>query len=154
MEVKFPKASALCGRVSCVVSMEQGGTNPRIAQTLYVKDLRIPTLIGVNSNEREKKQAVVISVSIDRITDSAMDGYGEVEKHVLEASESATFETLEALAEEVAKNISIFTTKHARNSDITVRIAKPLAVPAADAPYVEITRPTSKYEYLEGTRIE
>jgi len=87
MEVEFPKASALCGRVSCVASMEQGDTNPRIAQTLYFKDLRIPTLIGVNSNEREKKQAVVISVSIDRITGSAMDGYGEVEKHVLEVSQ-------------------------------------------------------------------
>jgi len=61
---------------------------------------------------------------------------------------------LEALAEEVAKNVSIFTTKHARNSNIAVRVAKPLAVPAADAPYVEITRASSEYEYLEGTRIE
>jgi len=85
MEVEFPKASALSGRTSCMVSMECGAS-PRIAQVLYVRDLKIPTLIGVNSNEREKKQAVVVSVSIDKITRLAMDGYGEVEKHVLEVS--------------------------------------------------------------------
>lgn len=37
----------------------------KVAPCVYLRDVHVPTLIGVNSNEREKKQAVVLNVWID-----------------------------------------------------------------------------------------
>lgn len=49
------------------------------SKVLYLRNLRIPCLIGVNSNERLQKQPVVANVWIDQVPDSRVDDYAELE---------------------------------------------------------------------------
>ena len=57
------------------------------------------------------------------------------------AVESTDFETLEALAEKVARAVvDGFSRRESPGSDLRVRIEKPTAVPLADFPAIEIYR--------------
>lgn len=53
------------------------------AVSLRIHGLRVPTLIGVNSNERLAKQVVVASVEIDRLEDD-LDVYPELEQVIVQ----------------------------------------------------------------------
>lgn len=53
------------------------------AVSLRIHGLRVPTLVGVNSNERLAKQVVVASVEIDRLEDD-LDVYPELEQVVVQ----------------------------------------------------------------------
>lgn len=52
------------------------------AVSLKIHGLRVPTLIGVNSNERMAKQVVIASVEVDRLEDD-VDVYPELEQAVV-----------------------------------------------------------------------
>ncbi len=52
------------------------------AVSLKIHGLRVPTLIGVNSNERLAKQVVIASVEIDRLEDD-LDVYSELEQVIV-----------------------------------------------------------------------
>jgi dihydroneopterin aldolase len=67
---------------SCI---EQSGTHSSV---LYLHNVRIPCLIGVNSNERLQKQPVDVNVWIDRIADSRIDDYPKLEGLLFEVSTS------------------------------------------------------------------
>lgn len=67
--VKLPKASALGDGVSFTKSchnQEHLGQDVSSVSSsdLRIHDLRVPTLIGVNGNERERKQIVVANIEI------------------------------------------------------------------------------------------
>jgi dihydroneopterin aldolase len=49
------------------------------SNVLYLRSVRIPCLVGVNSNERLQKQPVVLNIWIDCVHDSRTDDYGELE---------------------------------------------------------------------------
>jgi dihydroneopterin aldolase len=49
------------------------------SSTLYLRNVRIPCLIGVNSNERLKKQPVLLNLWVDCIPESRVDGCAELE---------------------------------------------------------------------------
>lgn len=49
------------------------------SNTLYLRNVRIPCLIGVNSNERLQKQPVVLNLWIDCVDPSRIDAYAELE---------------------------------------------------------------------------
>ncbi|KAL1619974.1 hypothetical protein SLS56_009893 [Neofusicoccum ribis] len=148
LDVAFPKASTLGDGAGCewtVLYAEAGAEVVAVARALYVRRVRVPTLIGVNSNERLKKQMCLVSVWVDRVADEAVDGYDEVEDIVLKAVENTDFETLEALAEKVAYDLfNLFISGQSPGSNLRLRIEKPTAVPLADAPAIEIYRTQSQ----------
>ncbi|KAF9635141.1 hypothetical protein BFW01_g6036 [Lasiodiplodia theobromae] len=153
IDVCFPKASTLGtgAGVEWTVFYSPVGEVVSFSRQLYVKGMAIPTLIGVNSNERMKKQLCVVSVWIDRVSDGAIDSYYVVEDIVLKAVGNTDFETLEALAERVAHIlIETFINTESSTSNLRVRIEKPSAVPLADFPAIEIYR--TQMQWLENNR--
>jgi hypothetical protein len=61
------------------------GTGTR-SNVLYLHDVRIPCLIGVNANERLQKQPVVLNVWVDNIHDSRVEDYPQLEALLFEVS--------------------------------------------------------------------
>ncbi|KAI1412608.1 hypothetical protein F5Y13DRAFT_163075 [Hypoxylon sp. FL1857] len=115
------------------------------SRTLRIQGLHIPTLIGVNSNERKAKQMVVADVEIDRF-DVVDDIHSDLERTIVETMEASSFETLEALASQVANKIlSDFrigdnpAPMKERGWQVKVCLEKPIAVPFAECPGVEVT---------------
>ncbi|MGH8644408.1 MAG: dihydroneopterin aldolase [Gammaproteobacteria bacterium] len=78
---------------------------------VYLKDLRIKTVIGVYAWERQLKQTVVLDLEMgtdiraagrsDAISDTL--NYKDVAKRVLEFTENSRFHLVEALAEGIAE---------------------------------------------------
>ncbi|KAI1468652.1 Dihydroneopterin aldolase-domain-containing protein [Daldinia caldariorum] len=161
LTVELPKASLLGAGVSLTTTAsfredlpkeqekEKGDTNQNPLQsysrTLRIHGLHIPTLIGVNPNERKAKQMLVVDVEIDKF-DVAEDIHTELEAIVVEAIESSSFETLEALASHVGNKIlSDFRIADDpkpmkdRGWRVKVCLEKPIAIPTAEFPAVEVT---------------
>lgn len=61
--------------------VEGSGTSSNV---LYLRNVRIPCLIGVNSNERLQKQPVVLNVWVDNMADSRVEGYPQLETFLFE----------------------------------------------------------------------
>ncbi|KAI1213974.1 Dihydroneopterin aldolase-domain-containing protein [Annulohypoxylon truncatum] len=114
------------------------------SRCLRIRGLHVPTLIGVNSNEREARQMVVADVEIDRF-DAVEDVHSDLEKIIVETIEASSFKTLEALASHVANRIlSDFRIGDSpapmkeRGWKVRVCLEKPIAVPFAECPSVEV----------------
>ncbi|KAI1075800.1 serine/threonine-protein kinase psk1 [Whalleya microplaca] len=145
----FPKASLLGAGVSltttaCFKEVLENNPLRSYSRTLRVHGLHIPTLIGVNSNERTAKQMVVADVDIDRF-DVTDDIHSDLERTIVEAMESSSFETLEALGTHVANKIlNDFRIgddpkpMKERGWQIKICLEKPIAVPFAECPAVEV----------------
>ncbi|KAM0564307.1 hypothetical protein ACHAPJ_000517 [Fusarium lateritium] len=108
---------------------------------LGLEGIRVPTLIGVNSNERNAKQVVVTNVRIDEY-EATHDNYASIESIIVDAMSESTFETLEALAASLAFHIA--RELRTKRDDfygeiIRIGLEKPTAVPLADAACVELT---------------
>lgn len=174
LTVTLPKASLLGEGVSLTAA---NVFPPHLASlsmyglALKVHRLRVPTLIGVNENERLAKQFVVADVELDRF-DYYPDLYCELEGLVIEvwsmsclslmsictnteanmyqAMEKSSFETLEALGDNIS-NIIIKNLKPKPKElvytdegwQVKLSMEKPTAVPFADCPVVE-TRVSSR----------
>ncbi|EPE28017.1 Tetrahydrobiopterin biosynthesis enzymes-like protein [Glarea lozoyensis ATCC 20868] len=148
-KVHLPKASLLGSGVSLTLSTTYTSTCllENISSTLRIHDLRIPTLIGVNSNERLAKQMVVANVELDRWF-SVNDAYVELEKIVTAILEASSFQTLESLASHLCHLIiEKFVVANPEYPSLTkiwgypvvkVGLEKPTAVTMADAPCVEL----------------
>lgn len=152
--VTLPKASLLGSGASLTAissfgedanSSETGPTGPIIfGISLRLHDLRIPTLIGVNSNERLARQIVAFDIEIDKF-DHAPDAYVALEALVVKTVEGTSFETLEALGAHLVNRITTAFRPQPKQTysgpsgwQIKVRMEKPTAVPFAEAPCVEI----------------
>lgn len=101
LTVSLPKASLLGAGVSLTTVASFRGDelkngddedkdtnrNPlrSYARSLRIQGLHVPTLVGVNSNERKAKQMIVAEVEIDRF-DVADDIHSDLEKLVVDVS--------------------------------------------------------------------
>ncbi|TLD26488.1 hypothetical protein PspLS_04872 [Pyricularia sp. CBS 133598] len=148
--VTLPKASLLGSGVSLTATSSfdedaNGIARPTIfGIALRLHDLRIPTLIGVNSNERLAKQIVAFDIEIDKF-DHAPDAYVALEALVVKTVEGTSYETLEALGAHLVDRITTSfrlqpeqTYSGPSGWQIKIRMEKPTAVPLAEAPCVEI----------------
>ncbi|OTB07588.1 hypothetical protein M426DRAFT_317896 [Hypoxylon sp. CI-4A] len=126
---------------------DKNSKNPLLSysRTLRLQGLHVPTLVGVNSNERKAKQMLVADVEIDRF-DVSDDIHSELEKVIVDTMEASSFETLEALASHVASKIlSDFrigdnpAPMRERGWQVKICLEKPIAVPFAECPSVEVT---------------
>ncbi|KAI0022572.1 Dihydroneopterin aldolase-domain-containing protein [Xylariomycetidae sp. FL0641] len=151
LSIHLPKASLLGAGVSlattaCFKPQPEAGQNPlrSYARTLRLHGLHVPTLVGVNDNERKAKQMLVADVEIERF-DVEEDVHSELERLVVETMEGSSFETLEALGTTIANKIlhdfrtgDKPTTMKERGWQVKVCLEKPIAVPFAECPAVEV----------------
>ncbi|KAJ4399982.1 hypothetical protein N0V91_009055 [Didymella pomorum] len=113
------------------------------SNVLYLRNVRIPCLIGVNSNERLQKQPVVVNLWVDCVPASRVDDYAALETALVQIVSATAYETLESLLAFVVQELKtkFFTREEDQSAYVRLRMEKPMAVPFADAPAVEITRP-------------
>jgi len=111
---------------------------------IHVRDLRVQTLIGINLDERERRQEVVINLTLyvdahkagesDRITDAV--NYDTLVRRVIVFVEEARYGLLETLASHIARLIL----KEFLVARVGVRVDKPGALPMARSVAVELER--------------
>ncbi|KAL2180394.1 uncharacterized protein P884DRAFT_327339 [Thermothelomyces heterothallicus CBS 202.75] len=151
--VTLPKASLLGDGVSLTASavFDSAGAVEGRAMALEVSRLKVPTLVGVNANERLAKQFVISTATVERFT-RAEDVYTDIERDIVAAMENSSFETLEALGAHLAETV-LSSGWHEDGWQVCIRMEKPTAVPMADCPIVEVraTRESSLKEKKAGT---
>ncbi|VUC34443.1 unnamed protein product [Clonostachys rosea] len=141
--IHLPKASLLGNGVSLTGSASMTGGAPQSrARVLRIHDLRIPTLIGVNEHEKKQRQIVIANVEVEKWT-AREDGYGQLEAVISKTMSDSSLETLEALLDVIATQITIhlnttYPSDSANGWKLKISLDKPVAVPFADAPCVEI----------------
>jgi dihydroneopterin aldolase len=87
VKITLPKASLIGTGVSLTSALTYNAKNDGISagsSVLALHELRIPTLIGVNPNERLAKQIVVANIQLDPWV-SEKDVYNELEEIVVKA---------------------------------------------------------------------
>ncbi len=112
---------------------------------IFIQNLRVQAILGVYAHERHQPQTVLISVVLETDTRKAAArddfshclDYDALSQRIRQHVRAAARHTVEALAEDIAR-LCLQTTAAAR---VTVRVAKPEALPDVDAVGVEITRP-------------
>lgn len=78
IEIKLPKASLLGDAVIFVRNYHID--SQRNTSVLHLQNLCIPTLIGVNSNERTAKQKLLVNVWLRGLDDGECNCYVELER--------------------------------------------------------------------------
>ncbi|KAF2010584.1 hypothetical protein BU24DRAFT_427697 [Aaosphaeria arxii CBS 175.79] len=142
VDVFYPKATLFGDGAGLVYSTLNGEWTSKVA---YLRNIRIPCLIGVNPNERERKQPVVVNLQVENPPDSMGDAFRPLEDILVEVISKSTFDTLESLSARVVDQFrDDFFSKVDGDAWLRLRIEKPLAVTFADAPAVEILRPMQK----------
>jgi len=138
--IKYVKGSMFgesIGYTTC--NNERDGTK---SNTLCLQNVRIPCLIGVNPNERLRKQPVVVNLWVDCISDDRVDDYAQLEQVIFDMISETTYQTIESLLAYVVNKLRLDFFSKDKDQDVWIKLraAKPLAVPSAEAPAVEITR--------------
>ncbi|KAK3985949.1 hypothetical protein QBC44DRAFT_403489 [Cladorrhinum sp. PSN332] len=145
LSVLLPKASLLGEGVqyTATAAFKEDGTVEARAMQMKILKLRVPTLIGVNANEREAKQMVITTVTVEQVA-RRDDLFTKVEGIVVKALEESSFETLEALGTHLIDRV---VDGYVNTQDYLVHILmeKPIAVPLADCPIVEVRRLVKDY---------
>ncbi len=111
---------------------------------IMIRDLFLRTIIGVNDEERNNRQDVLLNITLhadtrragqtDSITDAV--NYRTVTKEVIELVETSRFFLVEKLADEVAKKCLEF--EHVQRVEVSVE--KPMALRFARTVGIAIDR--------------
>jgi FolB domain-containing protein len=111
---------------------------------ILISDLQARCIIGVNDNERQEKQNIIINLAIsadlrkacksDRFEDTV--DYRALKKQILRMVEESQYFLIEALAQAVA-NVCL---EHPDVRQVQVRVDKPGALRFARSVAVEIIR--------------
>jgi dihydroneopterin aldolase/D-erythro-7,8-dihydroneopterin triphosphate epimerase len=116
---------------------------------IYIRDLSIRCIIGVNQDERTEKQDVIINVILFADTrkagqtddlDDSVD-YKKVKKTILSLVENSEFLLIEKLAEEIAK----VCLEDSKVQKVNVTVDKPGALRYTRSVAVEIVRTRESY---------
>ncbi|MBN1292683.1 MAG: dihydroneopterin aldolase [Candidatus Latescibacteria bacterium] len=111
---------------------------------IFIRDLLVRCIIGVNDEERHQKQDVIINITMyadlrnacrsDRIEDTV--NYKTVKKRVLAMVEQSSFLLIEKLAGEIAE----ICLKEPRVQKVKVSVDKPSALRFSRSAAIEIKR--------------
>jgi dihydroneopterin aldolase len=92
VEVLYPKGSLLGDGVAWYYGELEVPRHGRFCtRTLHIRNLRIPCLIGINSNEREHTQPVVVNVWLEDVAPHLCDEGHHIESIVVDVSQIYTF---------------------------------------------------------------
>lgn len=116
---------------------------------IQISDLLLRTIIGINDEEREKRQDVLINLTMqvdlreagrsDDISDAV--NYRTITKEIIDLIENSQFQLVEKMADEVAK----ICLKDERVQQAIVRIEKPGALRFARSVGVSVERTREDY---------
>lgn len=138
---------------------------------VFVKNLRLVTIIGVNSYERLEKQNVTINLTMHKPNQSKKSANLESEQLAIGETQAGTFDPcydFRTVAQHITehieasdyKTVEAFVTAIAREacvkcgvSKITVQAEKPSALTFAECPGVEITRERSFFNLEEFSSV-
>lgn len=119
------------------------------ADKIIIRDLLLRGIVGINDWEREKKQDILVSLTIhsdlsragrsDDVADTL--NYRSITKEIIALVESSNFHLVEALATEIARIVVV---DHGADRTV-VRVEKPGALRFADSVGVEIDRAGSDF---------
>jgi dihydroneopterin aldolase/D-erythro-7,8-dihydroneopterin triphosphate epimerase len=122
---------------------------PAYNDKIYIRDLAVRCIIGVNHDERTEKQDVIINIVL--YTDTRKAGqtdiledsvdYKMVKKAVLSLVENSAFLLIEKLAEEIAK----VCLEDSKVQKVNVTVDKPGALRYTRSVAVEIVRTRENY---------
>ncbi|EER26524.1 dihydroneopterin aldolase family protein [Coccidioides posadasii C735 delta SOWgp] len=143
MILHLPKAVLrAAGGLRCLTRTNVSGESER---EFRIEDIRCYCIIGVNEHERLEKQAVDVAlifkcVASDTVRTAAFaQTYPQITKKAAEFVDSSSFETVEALATEVARLVII----DFGWGEVTVKVDKPSALAFVEHSGVEMTRTAS-----------
>jgi len=116
----------------------------RAHDRIHIRDLRLRCIVGTNPEEREKKQDVVINITLTADlapaakTDALEDtvNYKAIKRDVVAMVEPSSFQLLETMAERIA-GICL---QREHVQQVTVLVEKPGALRFARTVGIEITR--------------
>ncbi|KAF3913444.1 hypothetical protein AA313_de0200518 [Arthrobotrys entomopaga] len=123
---------------------------------ILIRNLRIPTIIGVNDCERLERQLVIVNLVLykpftspnsSNETDSLKKpiyDFKRISDAVVEHVEAASYQTIEALVTGISKVLCV----DCGVDSATVRAEKPSALALAKSSEVEITRHSSYFQSL------
>jgi dihydroneopterin aldolase len=168
-KVTLPKASAFGDALTLseVKTYDAKGSKTGGFRTFACKNLKVPTLIGVNAYERKGRQPLVVDFALDfdgesyesLSSEQHMDVLFPIERELVDVSalnfirmqgmcmmlmrlqivEKTDFETLETLVEHTFNKLrSVFERRSVKPSVVHLRFEKPCAVPFADGPVIEV----------------
>lgn len=117
---------------------------------IHISDLLLRTIIGINEEEREKKQDVLLNISMhvdlktagdtDQIEDAV--NYRTITKEIIELVENSRYQLVETMAHEVAR----ICLRDERVECAEVRIEKPGALRFARSVGVSVVRKREDYQ--------
>lgn len=167
IEIKLPKASLLGEAVIFVMHWHYTGRGVVFDRMLHIKNICIPTLIGVNSNEREARQKLIVNVWFGNPGNGQCNSYVDLEQALTKVRQEVDvwrclmpdvikqiidptdFETLESLAVHILKELyQSYEPLKQDKTTIRLRLEKPQAVPWADAPAIEVFRTSEQLRKL------
>jgi dihydroneopterin aldolase len=80
IDVFYPKASLLGdGAGYSISSFTNSGHGEPLSRVVYLRNVRIPCIIGVNANERRQKQPVVVNLWIECLSTRQSESYTRFE---------------------------------------------------------------------------
>lgn len=117
---------------------------------IYIRDLLCRCIVGINPDERENQQDVLLNVTLfadlanagesDRIADTV--NYKNIKNNVVEAVEGSSYFLIERLAQVVA-DVCL---EHKRVKRVVVELDKPGALRFARSVAVQITRDQREHD--------
>jgi FolB domain-containing protein len=126
------------------MSMGDVTSGSQAMDRIFIKDLLVRCIVGVNEEERHEKQDVIINVVLfadlrkpgksDKFEDTV--DYRDMKKRIVEMVQDSQFFLVEALAE----NIADICLGHKLVEQVQVMVEKPMALRFARSVGVEITR--------------
>lgn len=131
--LRFPEDSARSGEVDQI---------PGFGDGIFIRNLRVACVIGVNEPERKEKQVVVVNLRLWDIDAKLALGYRKLVQAVTDHIENSNYLTIEAMITTVCRIICV---DHGV-SKVTARIEKPSALTFAQGAAVEITRTKEQLE--------
>jgi len=119
--------------------------NPnRAHDMIHIKDLLVRGIVGVNDEERRKRQDILVNISMQADTRQAAEtdnlddscNYRTVSKAVIDLVEGSRYFTVEKLASVIARSVL----EYQGVMEVTVTVEKPGALRFARSVGVTITR--------------
>ena len=112
--------------------------------TIHIKDLLVRGIVGVNEEERRKRQDILVNLTLVTDTSQAAEtddlddscNYRTVSKSIISLVEDSRFYTVEKLAAVIAESVL----ENEKVTEVTVSVEKPGALRFARSVGVTITR--------------
>ena len=140
IKIRMEKSKALLFALCVGIEMERSVTFSTIPfympdDFIFIKDLELQSIIGVNPCERVNKQKIIINLSLYAMQENCkVFEYQAVNDLVVEFVDKSSYKTIEAMANDLAQLLLKYCRK------VMVRIEKPSALIFAETAGVQVMR--------------